>query len=420
MPELANPELFKEKLWKSYFVQNKELYKSLMDEYNKGKKRIKEITDLASQQATEWQDVINIFNQRFSVPFKVVIENKQDVILRRVTPNIKFQFMDDAGVAVPVERGDLIGVLSNGEKRALYILNIIFEVEARKSADHSTLFVIDDIADSFDYKNKYAIVEYLNDILVQGDFYQIILTHNYDFYRTVSGRLELGGACYHTVKTKDSVQFEVEKQYKDIFKKWKDNADKPEKTEMLIALIPFVRNLSGYCGYDAEEDKLTSLLHIKPDTDSITVADLQAVFRKVLQDKPALILPNPTKSVKELIYEEANKICTNTTVSIELEKKIALSIAIRLKAEEFLITKINNPAFSSLITSNQTAKLIKEFKRRFSDNVAEKENIRIIERVNLMTPENIHLNSFMYEPILDMSNDHLKQLCSDVAKLEIT
>lgn len=27
-----------------------------------------------------------------------------------------------------------------------------------------------------------------------------------------------------------------------------------------------------------------------------------------------------------------------------------------------------------------------------------------------MTPENIHLNSFMYEPILDMSDIHLKDL----------
>ena len=31
-----------------------------------------------------------------------------------------------------------------------------------------------------------------------------------------------------------------------------------------------------------------------------------------------------------------------------------------------------------------------------------------------MTPENIHLNSFMYEPILDMSNHHLKELFKKV------
>jgi hypothetical protein len=34
-------------------------------------------------------------------------------------------------------------------------------------------------------------------------------------------------------------------------------------------------------------------------------------------------------------------------------------------------------------------------------------NIETIQRVLLMTPENIHVNSFMYEPILDMSDEHL-------------
>jgi len=34
-----------------------------------------------------------------------------------------------------------------------------------------------------------------------------------------------------------------------------------------------------------------------------------------------------------------------------------------------------------------------------------------------MTPENIHLNSFMYEPIIDMTDEHLKKLYEDVSKL---
>jgi hypothetical protein len=38
----------------------------------------------------------------------------------------------------------------------------------------------------------------------------------------------------------------------------------------------------------------------------------------------------------------------------------------------------------------------------------------------LMTPENIHVNSFMYEPILDMSDEHLRKLYQDVAALDAT
>ena len=34
-----------------------------------------------------------------------------------------------------------------------------------------------------------------------------------------------------------------------------------------------------------------------------------------------------------------------------------------------------------------------------------------------MTPENIHLNSFMYEPILDISEFHLKHLYKEIQQL---
>ena len=34
----------------------------------------------------------------------------------------------------------------------------------------------------------------------------------------------------------------------------------------------------------------------------------------------------------------------------------------------------------------------------------------------MMTPENIHLNSFMFEPILDMSLHHLVTLYEEIKK----
>ena len=59
------------------------------------------------------------------------------------------------------------------------------------------------------------------------------------------------------------------------------------------------------------------------------------------------------------------------------------------------------------IKKNQTIELIKMFKNKFT---TENDVIELLEQVNLMTLENIHLNSFMYEPILDMSDDRLKDL----------
>jgi hypothetical protein len=80
-----------------------------------------------------------------------------------------------------------------------------------------------------------------------------------------------------------------------------------------------------------------------------------------------------------------------------------------------MVTKIADPAFVNSITANQSQALLAEFTKRFNGEV---ENIQVVQRVVLMTPENIHLNSFMYEPILDMSDEHLRKLYKDVLALE--
>ena len=57
-----------------------------------------------------------------------------------------------------------------------------------------TYLIFDDVADSFDYKNKFAIIEYIKDLHHLDCFRTVILTHNFDFYRTVASRLNLPGS----------------------------------------------------------------------------------------------------------------------------------------------------------------------------------------------------------------------------------
>ena len=63
-----------------------------------------------------------------------------------------------------------------------------------------------------------------------------------------------------------------------------------------------------------------------------------------------------------------------------------------------LVQQINS------ITSNQASKLFELYK------VQESNHVDLIEKVNMMTPEGIHLNSFMYEPLIDMAATHLVDL----------
>src|SRR3546814_10637999 len=78
-------------------------------------------------------------------------------------PKLGFTFKE-LGDRKDVEKDALLEVLSTGERRAFYILNILFEIRAREKAGQKTLIIVDDVADSLDYKNKYAIIQYLKDI----------------------------------------------------------------------------------------------------------------------------------------------------------------------------------------------------------------------------------------------------------------
>ncbi len=411
LPELDNLNKLKRTLWVSYLIENKNLFDELIKEYGDGKKEVEEIIQTARKEAPKWRKVIDIFNERFSVPFKVSMDNREEVILKKETPVIKFEFEDSSdGEKISIGKESLLKSLSNGERRALYILNIIFEVEARKEERQTTLFVIDDIADSFDYKNKYAIIEYLKDISNEDMFYQIILSHNFDFYRTISGRLDTAREHkLHTIKTGDSIRLVEEKYQNNPFKHWKKNIHRDDN--MLVASIPFVRNLAEFCGFDNHYKKLTSLLHVKEDTNSVTIGELERIMRGVVQELPAFNQERKDNLVKDLIYETAVSIIGETDEMMDLEKKIVLSIAIRLKAEDFLISKIT---LAEEIEKNQTFELIKEYKTNFSDDLV---RIKLLEEVGLMTPENIHVNSFMYEPILDMASDRLKDLYQKVSAL---
>ncbi len=416
LPELANLENFRKEIWYSYIVEQKELFNKLIEEYKKGKTEIEEIIIVAKEQATDWKEVISIFNKRFSVPFELLMQNQDDVILKSETPNLSFAFTD---YSVPetknVDEQGLLSVLSQGERRALYLLNIIFEVRARKNANQETVFIIDDIADSFDYKNKYAIVEYLKEISEESNFKQIILTHNFDFHRTVCGRLDMyRNNKLNTIKTLTGIKIINEKYQNNPFSFWKDNLQ--TNNEMVVAAIPFVRNLAEYSGHHSDFLKLTSLLHYKEDTNTILISDLESIFKRILVDKTTLSLTEPNKIVKNLIFEIADSIQALTDEVIELESKIVLSIAIRLKAEIYMVNEINDEKFWKGIVKMQSFELIKRFKNDFPNKTI---HITLLEQINLMTPENIHLNSFMYEPILDMSNEHLKLLYNETKTILI-
>ena len=404
---------FKKTVIKSYLQAQQNLWDDLITTYQQSQTVVEGIIQQAKTERTTWETVVTTFNERFAVPFKLSVNNQDEVILNNQAPTIQFEFNDRRSAPKTVNQASLIEALSQGEKRALYILNVLFAVEIKKKQAVATIIVIDDIADSFDYKNKYAIVEYLQDIAGIDKFHLFSLTHNFDFHRIISSRVGVRrNNRLMATRCVDTTDISQERYQNDVFSAWKQEL--ATNTGYLLASIPFARNIADYCGYEAHYTTLTSLLHIKPDTSDIKVSHLENIYKDIFADQQRLDLPNKENILKDMIYAKSDDLLQGNTDAIELENKVILAIAIRLKAEEYMISQINDSTFVVAITKDQTRKLFNKYSELFPNELTTK---ALLDQVNLMTPENIHLNSFMYEPILDMSAHRLYELYTYIKQL---
>lgn len=429
--KIENLDKLKKELWTSYIKKENRSFDDLLETYKELDENIKNL----NIDNTLWNRSLEIFEDRFTVPYKMKISNLKGAIIGENLPRVEFIFEKGENQA-SLDRSNLekLDVLSQGEKRSLYLLNIIFDIEKIKKENNEVLFIVDDIADSFDYKNKYAIVEYLYEMATIDNFRMIILSHNFDFYRTISSRLNVPRTSRLIVENKQDLNLIEEKYQKQPFITWKTKPDKYS----LFALIPFVRNLIEYSFdksvndsnyYDSDYALLTNLLHKKENSGTITFKTLGKVYKEYIGK---FDIPNEFKE-DDLVIEKLYETTENLSINLNLlEHKVLLSMACRLRAEEIMLDKISN--YNGMLnwkvknnlktgdkveflnhvdrSNNMTRVLFDAYKQ-----IANEEQINIVNEVNIMTPENIHINSFMYEPIMDMDINELLNLYGKLKEL---
>lgn len=412
--ELKDYDAFQKKVWINYLSQIKSESDELAEYYKEKKVVLEKIINEAKKEFLLWKSIIKTFNSRFYVPFEVILTNHDDVILKQETASLEFDYIIKNEGRVRQKRDNLLSVLSKGEQRAYFILQFLFEIESRKSNAENNIIIFDDIADSFDYKNKFAIIEYIKDLHLSNTFRIIILTHNFDFYRTIASRLGLPRpVVYMATKSDERIVKLHNGQYRnDVFVYFLDNYQKPK---FFISLIAFVRNIIEYTESNICDDylTLTSCLHLKTVSQSLKVKDIFNIYTSRLIKLSGKTIDNGDENLLSFIISTANLIRDEVNINeVHLENKICLAIAIRLKAEEYLINKLSELNLEE-ITVNQTSVLFAKYKEKYPDSEA----IDLLDRVNLMTPENIHINAFMFEPLIDMSVYHLKDLYQDISNL---
>jgi len=411
--QLANQVQFRKDLW-SFYIMNNTDAAAYLGSYASSKAEMDRIEADAAQAAPRWTEAVELFNDRFvDMPFTLTVANQAQAVLGKEKAKLLFTFKDGADT-VEWSRSE-IKTLSQGEKRALYLLDFIFEVESRKLANQETLFIIDDVADSFDYKNKHAIVQYLEDLSNMGNFHQVILTHNFDFFRTLANNFVHRDRCLMANRNGSAITLEKAEGIKNYFiGKWKNNIYSNDC--ILCASIPFTRNLIEYTKGETDIDylKLTSLLHWKDDTDNITVGNYLSIYNQLFG---ASYNTSDNRSVRALLFDKSNEICARTTHDgLNLEDKVLLSMTIRLRAEIYLTNELRRIKCDENFwcqSMNQFGSLIKEYASLAPSAHA----MRTLEKISITVSSNIHLNSFMYEPILDLTIDHLISLYNEVLGL---
>lgn len=421
--QLADYEQFRKNVWLSYLKQLETGVEQLVELFVEKKPELEAIIAKAKQGGKILKDVIAEFNRRFTVPFTIDVDNVDEAILNEAVPSVVFSFEGK-----PAERRFLLdNVLSQGERRALYLLNVIFDIESRRLTNQETLFIIDDIADSFDYKNKYAIVEYLNDINSVGIFKSIILTHNFDLFRTIQSRILADQRWKKSlIAERDSNGINLyeagARKVTEPFSEWKKKMG--SEIGALIPSIPFVRNIIEFKDGSTSGDYmlLTHVLHYKEaDTTSgtkatrdITIRDLEPVLCGVISTDP-FSHSNMDDKILDVIKKEAQTVRQKNITVIDLSDKLILAIAMRITSEEYMWSNVADKT-----PVKEMGRLYQRYKDEFGSDSAHDAAIKTLGEVNIMTPENIHLNSFMYEPILDMGGDNLKDLYDDVVLLGVT
>lgn len=120
---------------------------------------------------------------------------------------------------------------------------------------------------------------------------------------------------------------------------------------------------------------MTSVLHYKNDTRTITLKQIQDIFNQYwCKNKNVIFAVNrESELIYNIIIAEADKIVD--AEKLEIENKLILSMAIRLKAELYMKDKIladlpnGNDIMNNIYSKkNQSAWLTKAYKQYINDD----------------------------------------------------
>ena len=362
---------------------------------NKVKQELTKLLEKVKTKSSIFDEALDVYKSRFHPVFSIEIKNREESLLGLQMPT--FIFRHNRNKDIEIEEIKLYELLSSGEKTSLNIIKFLVEYLANKN--NNPFIILDDIVETFDYANRYAFLEYINDLVRTGTSI-VILTHNFEFYKTVSSRI------------RDLRKLEAHSDNGKIYISKNSNLNKNiediltiNNLEQLLFAIPYIREANIILKNDTE--LFDSLLHYNQQTRAIKLGQIT----DLLGEKAKINLEldtnkNYIETLKEIVSDFKN-IDDNNIV-----KKTILAMYLRIVLEE----KIIQDNFSLLegIDNFQLARIQDLYSNKLSDKTNS-----LIEKVQLSTPEFIHGNAFMYEPLVDIEAKYLIEIKEELDNLNI-
>ena len=205
---------------------------------------------IASSQS-KFKNVLRIYKDRFNPIFELKIINEFDTLLDIDLPIIEISHSKQV-----VSEDILNQILSAGEKTTYNILKFIFKYDLIK--ENKPVLIFDDVIETFDYANRYAFIEYLTDMIKVDQSNVIILTSNFDFFKTIKFRIPIMKTYRATKTTHKNVIINGASgliiNTKQIFE--------VNSIADLLYMLPFVRELKDLT--NDNPNNLVRYFHIKP------------------------------------------------------------------------------------------------------------------------------------------------------------
>ena len=370
-------------------------YDSCIKILNIAKIKLTLLLEKVKEKSSIFDEALKVYINRFHPVFNVEIKNREESLLGLQVPTFVFKHKRNADIEI--DEIKLYELLSSGERTSLNIIKFLVEYLANKQ--NHPFIILDDIVETFDYANRYAFIEYIND-LVREKTSIIVLTHNFEFYKTISSRIRnLRKLEAHSDNGKIyiSKNSNLNKNIEDILT--------INSLEQLLFAIPYIREANVILKNDTQ--MFNSLLHYNRQTKKIKLRQIKDLLGEKAKVKLEL---NANKGYLETLKEVVKNF--KTVDDNNIVKKTILAMYLRIVLEE----KIIQEDYSLLdgINDFQLARLQDLYSTRLSNKTN-----NLIEKIQLSTPEFIHGNVFMYEPLVDIEAKYLMEIKEELDKLDI-